>query len=70
MALETLIKSALGTDLVEYHHEITEAVGFIDVKDETEINRILHARHYVNIFPGIIRVEAVEVPFEGTTAKS
>lgn len=71
IALENVIKSQLGGDYVSYSHEITEQVAILEVKKDTEIERILNPRQYQSIFPGVIRVEAVEIiDGEGTAEES
>jgi hypothetical protein len=67
IAMETLLKSRLGTDFVGYQHEVTEQISVLEVKDETEIARILEPTQYQTLFPGLIRVSVEEIFDAGVT---
>jgi hypothetical protein len=64
MAIETIVKSRLGTDLVAYEHEITEQVGIIEVKPGTDIQRLLQVEQYTTLFRGVSRVHLEEIKDE------
>jgi hypothetical protein len=64
MAIETIVKSRLGTDLVDYTHEITEQVGIIEVKPGTDIQRLLQVEQYTTLFRGVSRVHLEEIKDE------